>query len=78
MAYIAQSNRDAATAVAQAIWEQTSRLDAHPAIGRPGRIPGTRELVMTHAPFIVPYRVKDGGVELLRVLHTSRQWPDRF
>lgn len=49
-----------------------------PAIGRPGRVRGTRELVLVDVPYIVAYRVRAGVVELLRVLHTSRRWPVRL
>ena len=46
-----------------------------PAIGRPGRILGTRELAIGHLAYIIAYRVRDNEAELLRVLHTSRAWP---
>lgn len=49
-----------------------------PAIGRLGRVRGTRELVLVDVPYIVAYRVRAGVVELLRVLHTSRRWPVRL
>lgn len=44
------------------------------AIGRAGRVLGTRELVITKYPYIVPYRVKNDEIHVLRVLHTSRKW----
>lgn len=43
--------------------------------GRPGRVSGTRELVFTELPYIVPYRVRDDVVQVLRVFHTSRKPP---
>jgi toxin ParE1/3/4 len=48
-----------------------------PAIGRPGRWPGTRELVV-HENYIIPYRVKDGVVQIIRVHHVARLWPNRL
>ena len=36
----------------------------------------TRELVVGDTPWIVVYRVGH-SVEILRVLHTSQQWPPR-
>ena len=42
---------------------------------RPGRVPGTRELVLQNLPFILPYRVKGGCIQVLRVFHTARQHP---
>lgn len=50
-------------------------LAQHPNIGRPGRIPGTRELVVTRFPYILPYRVRGGALEILRVFHMARKWP---
>ena len=44
------------------------------AIGRAGGVLGTRELVITKYPYIVPYRVKNDEIHVLRVLHTSRKW----
>jgi plasmid stabilization system protein ParE len=44
-------------------------------IGRPGRWPGTRELVLT-LPYIVPYRVTEDAIEVLAVMHMAREWPD--
>jgi toxin ParE1/3/4 len=53
-------------------------LVEHPAIGRPGRVPGTRELVIAGTPFIVPYRVRGNTLQVLRVYHGARRWPDRL
>ena len=50
-------------------------LATHPASGRIGRVPGTRELVITGTPYIVPYRVRGDAVEILRVFHGARKWP---
>jgi len=52
-----------------------SLLLAQPASGRPGRVIGTRELVIGGLPYVVPYRVRDNDIEILRVLHTSRRFP---
>jgi plasmid stabilization system protein ParE len=40
---------------------------AHPASGRSGRVPGTRELVISGTPYVVPYSVHGETVEILRV-----------
>ncbi len=47
-------------------------------IGRAGRVPGTKELLVSGLPYIIPYRVKDETVQILRVYHTSRKRPDRL
>jgi len=53
-------------------------LSRSPAIGRPGRVLGTREFVIAGLPYIIAYRVRDKDLEILRVLHTSRRWPGDF
>ena len=42
---------------------------------RPGRVQGTRELVVPATPFIVVYRIEATGVVILRVLHGAQKWP---
>ncbi|HEY3929316.1 MAG TPA: type II toxin-antitoxin system RelE/ParE family toxin [Candidatus Koribacter sp.] len=54
------------------------KLPQFPAMGRAGRIRGTRELVVSGTPYIIPYRVKADRVEILSVMHGSRRWPDSF
>ena len=53
-------------------------LKEHPAVGRPGRVAGTRELLVTGTPYILPYRVAGDVLEVLRVLHSARRWPKRL
>jgi toxin ParE1/3/4 len=77
-AYIAQDNPKAARELVQHILDSVQQLSHHPQIGRAGRVFGTRELVITHYPYIVPYRIKNETVEVLRVFHTSRQWPNQL
>jgi toxin ParE1/3/4 len=76
--YIAQDNPAAAYAVYDAIQRQVERLAQHPRIGRPGRIKGTRELVVSGTPYILAYRVAGRDVTILRVLHGAQQWPQRL
>jgi toxin ParE1/3/4 len=77
-AYIARDNPQAAAALVADADESTRLLTRHPDMGRPGRVPGTRELVLPHFPYIIPYRVKEQRVEILRVFHTSRKWPQEL
>jgi toxin ParE1/3/4 len=73
--YIAADHPGVAVQVAKRILDTVAYLRDHPAIGRVGRIPGTRELVVPGFPYIVPYRVKSAVIEILGVLHTSQEWP---
>lgn len=74
-AWIARDNPRAAARLVAEVDGATRLLALHPDMGRPGRVPGTRELVMPDFPYIVPYRVREQRVEILRVLHTARKWP---
>ncbi len=73
--YIATDKPASAEEVAHRIRVTVDYLRDHPGIGRPGRIHGTRELVVAGLPYIVPYRVKREVIEILGVFHTSREWP---
>ena len=76
--YIAQDSPAAAAKVVAAIALSVSRLARHPAMGRAGRVTGTRELVVPGTPYVVPYRVRGQKVEILRVFHAARKWPNRL
>lgn len=76
--YIAENNPAAAKDVAKRILRSVKYLNLQPGIGRPGRISGTRELVIPGTPYIIPYRIKNNIIEILRVLHGAMQWPDNF
>ncbi|MFZ0686965.1 MAG: type II toxin-antitoxin system RelE/ParE family toxin [Terriglobales bacterium] len=73
--YIAQDNPAAAARIVVAIENAVENLKRFPALGRPGRVSGTRELVVSGTPYIIPYRVRGDTIELLLVLHASRRWP---
>jgi toxin ParE1/3/4 len=53
----------------------TSRLKDHPYSGRPGRAPGTRELIVLRTPYIAVYGVDEQGVRIIRLIHGAQQWP---
>ena len=74
-AFIADENPHAARAMAQRIGEGVEYLLNHPALGRAGRVRGTRELVVSGTPFIVVYRTRYDQIQILRVLHHARKWP---
>jgi toxin ParE1/3/4 len=73
--YIAEAHPAAAAQVAKRILDTVAYLSEHPGIGRAGRLPSTRELVIPGLPYIVPYRVKGGEIEILGVLHAAQEWP---
>ena len=78
--YIAQNNPAAAQLVVRRIVDAINLLPENPALGHPGRIHGTRELIVPKTRYIVPYRinVRLGQVEILRVFHSSRRLPEAW
>jgi toxin ParE1/3/4 len=72
---IAEDDPIAARLVVERVLQAVAMLEEQPALGRPGRVAGTRELVVLKTRYIVPYRVRGGTVEVLRVFHTSRRVP---
>ena len=76
--FIARDNPEAASRVLKHIWDAVQMLADHPHAGRAGRVPGTRELVIAGTPVIIPYRVVENTIQILRVLHGTRKWPRRF
>ncbi len=75
IAYIAERNPQAALDMATAIRVATDRLANYPRIGRPGRVPGTRELVVPRTPYIVIYEIEGDIVRIIRVLHSAQRLP---
>jgi addiction module RelE/StbE family toxin len=76
--YIAADDPRAARLVVQHILDAVAALVDQPALGRPGRVPGTRELVVAKTRYVIPYRVRRETVEILRVFHTSKRTPKRW
>ena len=76
--YIAAEDPRAALRVVRCIVAAARALTRTPEIGRPGRVEGTRELVIPQTPYIVAYRVTSSAVEILSVVHHARKWPERL
>jgi toxin ParE1/3/4 len=74
-AYVARDDPEAAARLVERIASSVERLKNHPASGRPGRLPNTRELVIAGTPYIIPYRMRGQTVEILRGFHGARKWP---
>ncbi|MBL8553929.1 MAG: type II toxin-antitoxin system RelE/ParE family toxin [Phenylobacterium sp.] len=73
--YIAQDDVAAAFRQTRRIESAVENLARHPAMGRGGRKPGWRELVVAATPYVVMCRVLDDGVEITAVVHGARAWP---
>ncbi|KAA0594995.1 type II toxin-antitoxin system RelE/ParE family toxin [Azospirillum lipoferum] len=75
---IAQANPTAAERTGRRLLDAVARLKQLPEIGRPGRVFGTRELVVSGLPYIIVYNDgirRDNIVTVLRVIHTAMLWP---
>jgi len=76
--YIEKDKPKAAKNVVKRILEAVELLPEQTEIGRPGRISGTRELVVIGTPYVVPYRISGEDIQLLRVFHGAMKWPEKM
>ena len=76
--YVAADNPRAASAMIARIEAAVNSSRVFPDAGRPGRVEGTRELMVTGTPFIIPYRTKHRQVEIIALIHAARRWPESF
>lgn len=72
--HIAVDNPQAATRMDSLFSDAATSLAIHPLMGRPGKIPGTRELIQ-HESYRLVYEIDGETVWLLALVHTARQWP---
>jgi len=76
--YISLDNPDVAIDTVLEIIRRVETLAEHPGMGRPGRVEGTRELVLGSLPYVVPYVHQSDTIIILRVLHRATRWPESF
>ncbi|MBD8893567.1 type II toxin-antitoxin system RelE/ParE family toxin [Labrenzia suaedae] len=72
--YIRDRNPQAAHKILDLIDEKAARLPINPKMCRKGRMPGTREMLVTPS-YVLIYEESSAGVRVLRVLHTAQMWP---
>lgn len=76
--FIADDDPQRAMILLARIEKRIEQLRDNLSLGRPGRVPGTRELVVPRTPFIVPYQMTGAMIEVLRVYHGAQPWPESF
>jgi len=76
--YIAKDSEANAALVAGRLLRAVELLNTHPDVGRPGRVHGTRELVVPGTPWVIPYWIRHGRLQLIAVLHGRQKWPMKF
>ncbi len=74
-AHIARDNPAAANRIAGTLLEAVERLAELPALGRPGRVAGTRELIVPGTQYVIPYRLRGDRLEVIAVFHARQKWP---
>ncbi|WP_420145229.1 type II toxin-antitoxin system RelE/ParE family toxin [Sphingobium sp.] len=72
--FIETQNPPAADRIGTAIRHVGDSLPNHPYMHRPGRVPGTREAIVT-PNYILVYRVGIDAIEILAIKHTRQQYP---
>ena len=76
--YIARENPGTFARMATTLLAAVDRLAAVPNLGRPGRVAGTREVVVPGTRYVIPYRVRGERLEIIAVFHGRQRWPKRF
>ena len=76
--YIEKDSEQNAALVAKRILSDVELLRTQPEMGRPGRVLGTRELVVPDTPYLMPYRVRRDRLELIAVFHGRQSWPAKL
>jgi toxin ParE1/3/4 len=77
--YIAISNsEDVAARITMQILSSVEKLASFPMSGRPGRVKGTRELVIPKTPFIAAYAIEKTRIVILALYHGAQKWPEAF
>jgi toxin ParE1/3/4 len=77
--YMALSNgEEIASRIAMRIVTSVQQLGTFPMSGRRGRVPGTRELAISNAQFIVAYTIEKECIGVLAIYHGAQRWPEAF
>jgi toxin ParE1/3/4 len=75
--HIAFSNsEEVAARITLQIVTSVQQLAAFPMSGRPGRVRGTRELVIPVTPFIAAYTIGKTRIVILALYHGAQRWPE--
>lgn len=72
--HIAPRNPPAAERLERLIDEAVDRARRFPQIGRPGRVDGTRELIV-HPNYLIVYRAMPDAIDVLRIVHARQRYP---
>ncbi len=73
--YLFEHSPEHAARIIRAIYDAPAQLREFPGLGRPGRVTGTRELVLTALPYLVVYVHTGQVIHVARILHRAQRWP---
>lgn len=73
--YLFEKTPENAARLIRELYEAPSTLKSFPNRGRPGKKQGTRELVMPSLPYVIVYEVRGDTAHIVRILHSSQEWP---
>lgn len=76
--FLDEHSHQAARHFVSKILQALEHLKNNPYMGRQGRVSGTREYILNDFPYIIPYRILNEEIQIIRIFHTSRKWPKRF
>jgi plasmid stabilization system protein ParE len=54
------------------------QLAAFPLSGKPRRVAGTRELVISNTSFLAAYNVEQNRIVVLAIYHGAQKWPEEL
>ncbi len=66
---------ETANRISRTIYDAVQSLRTLPYRGRPGRVEGTRELLVVRLPYVIVYRVSEARVLILNIVHGAQKWP---
>ncbi len=78
LTFIHKEDPNVAKRIASLVKSRVDSLENFPEKGRVGRIKGTRELIFTEIPYIMPYKVQGEDILILRFFHTHRKMPKQW
>ena len=73
--YISQDKPNAGLAVIRRVIEAIDNIVTFPSMGRTGRVPHTKELVVSGTPLIIVYQIMQDTLYIVRIIHTAKKWP---
>jgi toxin ParE1/3/4 len=76
--YLTDQHPFAAEGFRLAIIASLRLIERNNAVGRHSQTAGIREWSVPDGPYVIPYRIKDQDVEILRIWHTSRRQPKQW